>query len=215
MYYLFEAEIAGQNDLTYAEVVGEMPNFLSISKEWTWWSDLPLPVPFPITTFSVDEGIYQDAYKTGSTFDLHSEKLADLVRASGAKGEYFPVEMVSRKSGKAIPRKYFAFHLMKTYNVIDYARSTLIEDVEPVPDFILKARARKNNPLFLKRIAALELTEEILSPPNPIFRDSERPSLIFVHEALKQQFDLAGIKGCRLTDYKDFRDLTVSDCFEK
>ena len=143
MYYLFEAEIAGENDLTYADAVGEVPNFLDIRKEWSWWSDIPLPVPFSKTTFSIDESIYQDAYQTGSIFDLHSEKLADLIRASGTKCEYFPVEMVSRKSGKNIPSKYFAFHLMVTYSAIDYARSTLIEDVEPVPEFILKARIKK------------------------------------------------------------------------
>jgi len=215
MYYVFEPEIAGQNDLTYAEVIGEMPNFLSISKEWTWWSDLPLPVPFPKTTFSIDESIAQDAYKTGSIFDLHSERLADLIRASGIRCEYFPIEMVSRQSGKTIPSKYFAFHLMETYDAIDYARSTLIDDLEPVPEFILKELTKRGNPRFMKRIVAVELAEEILSHQHPMLRDSERPRLVFVHEALQQQFDLASIKGCRLTHYKDFRDLTVSDLFEK
>jgi hypothetical protein len=215
MYYVFEAEIAGENDLTYADAVGEMPNFLSIAKEWSWWSHFPLPVPFPKTTFSIDENIYQDAYQTGSIFDLHSEKLADLIRASGTRCEYFPVEMVSRKSSKAIPSKYFAFHLMETYSAIDYARSTLIEDAEPVPKFILKARASRGNPRFWKRIVTLELTEEVLSRQRPMFRDKEIPRRVFVHEALKQRFDLSGIKGCEYTHYKDFRDLTVSDLFEK
>ena len=215
MYYVFKAEIAGQNDLMYAEVVGEMPNFLDIRKEWSWWSDIPLPVPFPKTIFSVDENIYQDAYQTGSIFDLHSEKLADLIRASGTKCEYFPVEMVYRQSGKTIPSKYYAFHLMETYGAIEYARSTLIEDVESVPDFILKERRRRGNPRLMKHLVALELSEEVLSRQRPMFRDNERPRLVFVYEALKQKFEISGIKGCKYTHYKDFRDVTVSDLFEK
>jgi hypothetical protein len=213
MYYVFKVEIAGQNDLKYAELVGEMPNFLSIANEWSF--DTPLSVPFPKTTFSVDESIYQDAYQTGSIFDLHSEKLADLIRASGTRCEYFPAQMVSRKSGEKISSKYFAFHLMETYNAIDYTKSILIEDVEPVPEFILKTRIKKGNPRFWKRIISLELTEEILSRQRPMFRDKERPRLVIVHEALKQRFDLSGIKGCRYSHYKDFRDLTVSDIFER
>jgi hypothetical protein len=93
--------------------------------------------------------------------------------------------------------------------------SRLGEDVEPVPEFILKARIKKGNPRFWKRIAALELTEEILSRQRPMFRDKETPRRVFVHAALKQQFDLSGIKGCRYTHYKDFRDVTASDLFEK
>ena len=194
MYYIFEAEISGENELMQAEILGEMPNFLSIKKDWTWWSDAPLPVPFPNTTFSIDENIYQDAYCTGSIFDLHSEKLATLIQASGTRCEYFPVKMVSRKSDKYIASNYFAFHLMETYSVIDYTKSTLIEES-----------------FFGKKIVALELFRDILSRQNPLFRDKERPRLVFVHEALKKKFDMAGIKGCKFTHYKDFRDITLSD----
>jgi hypothetical protein len=196
MYYIFEAEISGKNELIQAEVLGKMPNFLSIEKDWTWWSDAPLPVPFPDTTFSIDENIYQDAYWTGSIFDLHSEKLATLIQASGARCEYFPVKMVPRKSDRDIASNYFAFHLMEIYSVIDYAKSTLVEDTE----------------VFLeKRIVALELFQDILSRQYPLLRDKERPHLVFVHEELKKKLDVAGIKGCKFTHYKDFRDITLSD----
>ena len=211
MYYVFSPQIQFIDELNYASAVGKMPNFLELGKEWSWRSDSHLPVPFPKTIFSVDETIYQDAYKTGSIFDLHSEKLATLIRASFIKCEYFPINMVSSKSGKEIPTKYFVFHLMETYNAIDYAKSTLQEIADPVPDFILKGRLRTGSATHGKNIVSLVLTEEILSSKNQLFRDSERPRLVFVHEALKQKFDEAGIQGCKYTPYIDFHDTTFSE----
>ena len=215
MYYIFSPQLQFIDELNYAKAVSKMPNFLELGKEWSWWSESPLPVSFPQTTFSVDERIYQDAYKTGSIFDLHSEKLASLIQASGTKCEYFPIEMVSHESGQKISTKYFAFHLMETYNAIDYAKSTLHEIDDPVPDFILRGRLRTGSATHGKNIVSLVLTEEILSSKNQLFRDGERLRLVFVHEALKQKFDAAGIQGCKYTLYVDFHDITFSEIGSK
>jgi hypothetical protein len=203
MYYVFEGDHRVE---TWAKVQGEMPNFLELEPEWHWWSDDPLPVPFPETTFLLPNGRLRDRYKTGSIFDLYSERLAELLHGAGVKCEYFQVNILRGNQQKHSSRKYYAFHLMETLAAIDYAKSELTESMISHLD--------PDDP-SLNDILRIQLTEEFLRTPRPLVRDVSRPYTLLLHQSLKDLLTQKRITGCKYIPYQNYRDVSDSDIFQE
>jgi len=196
MYYVFKAD----DKASWAEVQGEMPNFLELGKKWHWWSDAPLPISFPETTFRILDDILLDRYKTGSIFDLYSKRLIKLLHNSDVRCEYFQVNVVASNKQKRIYLQYYAFHLMETLAAIDYEKSELID-------------SQIFGKFDHKDIIRMELIEKLIKTQRPLVRDAERPSLLLMHQSLKDMLTAEGIIGCKYIPYQNYRDMSISDIF--
>jgi|GEM_PF-1103892 len=154
-----------------------------------WWLAKPLVNPFPHLEFLVNsQAPLLDNFFTGTTLDLYSSRLIEIIRFAGVQFETFPTTVLDVVTRKPLPYEYKLFHLLEIYPSIDWERSKL-----------------ESEGLSIKKIEKLVLNEKCLSSGKLLFRISEMKGKILIHQDLKAIFDKENIIGCNYIPIEQYQ----------
>jgi hypothetical protein len=184
MYYFFKAkQVYREGELLQAIAMNEPPR--EYAKKW-WYGEGFTFLPYKFR-FSVDEqASLLDNYWTGNIWDLYSERLISIFKNAKVKYELFPVDILSRSTGKLLSSDYKIFRLTEINNCLDEDRS--VYKIFSVGNRQIKALAQ---PFF---------TNEFIRSGRLLTRIAGHERYVIIHDELKTILEDENISGCRFSE---------------
>jgi hypothetical protein len=188
VYYVWESRVRAPGDvivpaLLPEEVAGALLGARRIEQTLP---ELELPFEAPASARIGDDGIVK-----GWRAILHSRRLADVLRLAGVDSiDYHDCRLVNGSTGQVM-RTHAIANLLDVIHCLDREASALeIDDEEP-------------NEIWA--IERLQLLDERLGD-SLMFRLGEQPSIVIVHERIKQAVEAAGLVGPVFLPADGYRD---------
>jgi len=148
-----------------------------------WWKGMPI-FNLPVMNFVLGSGLPSfDNLFTGTIFDIYSLRLIKILQSYDIKFETFDVNVIYSAQQTKVENEYKIFHLLENHPGLDLNES----DVDA------------------REIRKLVLTKECQQLRRPLFRLSERISLVLIHSDLKNALEENNISGCQYIPIEDFQ----------
>ena len=148
-----------------------------------WWEGKPIST-MPVMKFVLGSGLPSfDNLFTGTIFDIYSSRSIKMLQDYDINFETFDVNVISGTQQTKVENEYKIFHLLENHPGLDLN----VSDIDA------------------REIRKLVLTKECQQLRRPLFRLSERISLVLIHSDLKNVLEENNISGCQYISINDFQ----------
>jgi hypothetical protein len=182
MYHVFRFAMATDNtvSIVYREDVPDVEEDDMEFTDGVQLGSLPL---LRFTQPRGDRGVLLDYVPSGPPSMLISARLKAALDSAGVDNvDYYPAEIVDEATGR-VYRDYYAANIIGIISCLDKEKSVYVPMVG-IPDAVLEF---KEMHLDYSKVHGARL-----------FRLYEKPSVIVLHESIKQALDAAGLRGFKL-----------------